>query len=67
LNWIRSAEGAKRLEVSRPAFRRIAAAAGIRVRKMPGEGYPRYSSQDVDRVAAESIIPAREPERAVAG
>jgi hypothetical protein len=64
LNWIRSAEAAKRLEVSRPAFRRIAAAAGIRVRKLPGQSYPHYSAEDVDRVAAESVIPAGTERRA---
>jgi hypothetical protein len=66
LTWIRAKEAARRLEVSRPMFRNIAEAAGIRVRQCPGEAYPRYNADDVARVAAESVRPVG-PERAVAG
>ena len=38
-----------------------------RTRKLPGEAYARFNSEDVDRVGAESIVDAtREPERVVA-
>ena len=67
MQWLSATRAAKRLEICRRNLTRIALASGIRTRLMPGETHPRYSAEDIERVAHESIsVAGREPGQAVA-
>jgi hypothetical protein len=54
--WISASKAAERLGVGRSSVARIADAAGIRRRQLPGQVYPYYDSDDIDRVARESVV-----------
>lgn len=61
MEWLSARKAAARLEIARPTLNRIAAVAGIRRRQLPGETSPRFSAEDVERVARESVIGAGGP------
>jgi hypothetical protein len=56
--WISAGDGARRLHVARPTFKKIAKTAGIRCQVLPGLGLVRYSEEDVERVAREIVVQA---------
>jgi hypothetical protein len=62
--WITETQGAKRLQVGRPRFRRIVEAAGVRKQKLPGLDIFRYSAEDIEKVLRDSIIDAGQVEKA---
>ena len=55
--WISLQEMARRLELHPQSASRVAAAADIKRRRLPGLA-TQFDSDDVARVAAESVIPA---------
>jgi hypothetical protein len=61
--WISACEAARRLGIGRTLFTSTAKAAGIRRRQYPGQSYPLYSTEDIGRLARESVIEP-EPEKA---
>ena len=66
--WLSAGEGAKRLHVARRTFQRIAKVAGVRTQVLPGmNGLVRYSKEDIERVARESVIEPGPVGKAVAG
>lgn len=52
--WHWTAEAARVLECDRATVRRIAKAAGIRTRRLPGQPI-QYLAEDVHRVASEAV------------
>jgi len=54
--WVTAAEGAKRLDVVRATFKKIAEVNRIRMRLIPGLGHLRYFGPDIDALAEASIV-----------